>query len=192
MKFKSFRNLQELGFSEAEVKSIAASYQVKDGPNDKGEMFDRPGRPSDSFPAPFPNEKAARASNGGAYPPDLSLIIKARHDGANYVYSLLQGYKDAPSNMKMGEGMNYNSYFPGNQIAMANPLNEGQVSYSDGTQATVEQMSKDVIVFLQWAAEPEMEKRKQMGVKVLLFLSAFIVLAVIAKKEPGRELSKAL
>ncbi len=182
MKYLSFRNLSALGFSEGEVKTIAAGYQVKDGPNDKGEMFERPGRPSDKLPAPFANEKAARAANNGAYPPDLSLIIKARKNGANYLYSLMQGYENAPVDMKMGDGMNYNIYFPGNQIAMAKPLNDGQVSYMDGTNASVEQMARDVTVFLQWAAEPEMEHRKQMGIKVIIFLIVSTVFFYIAKK----------
>ena len=182
MKYKSFRNLEDIGFSEGEVKAIAASYSLKDGPNDAGDMFERPGRPSDRFVSPFANEKAARAANGGAYPPDLSLIIKARHDGANYVYSLLTGYETAPGDMKMNDGMNYNPYFPGMQIAMAQPLQDGQVTYADGTQATVDQMARDVVVFLQWAAEPEMEERKQMGVKVLLFLFVMTGLLYVAKR----------
>lgn len=182
MKYKSFRNLEEIGFSEAEVKAIAASYTVKDGPNDAGDMFERPGRPSDRFPSPFANEKAARAANGGAYPVDQSLIIKARHDGANYIYSLLTGYQPAPSDMKMNAGMNYNPYFPGMQIAMAAPLADGQVTYADGTKATVDQMARDVVVFLQWSAEPEMEERKQMGVKVLLFLFVMTGLLYVAKR----------
>jgi ubiquinol-cytochrome c reductase cytochrome c1 subunit len=183
MSLKSFRNLQEIGFSEAEVKSIAASYTVKDGPNDAGEMFDRPGRPSDHFVSPFPNEKAARAANNGAYPPDQSLLIKARHDGANYVYSLLTGYDEAkPADLQLGAGMSYNPYFPGMQIGMSKPLQDGQITYADGTKATVDQMSRDVVVFLQWAAEPEMEHRKQMGIKVLLFLFVMTGLLYVAKK----------
>lgn len=182
MQYKAFRNLEEIGFSEGEVKVIAASFNVKDGPNDAGDMFERPGRPSDRFPSPFANEKAARASNGGAYPPDLSLIIKARHDGANYVYSLLTGYEPAPGDMKMNAGMNYNPYFPGHQIAMAAPLNDGQVTYADGTQASVDQMARDVVVFLQWAAEPEMEVRKEMGIKVLMFLFVLTALLYLVKR----------
>ena len=183
MTLKSFRNLQEIGFSEAEVKTIAASYTVKDGPNDAGEMFDRPGRPSDHFVSPFPNEKAARAANNGAYPPDQSLLVKARHDGANYIYSILTGYDQAkPANMQLGAGMNYNRYFPGMQIGMAKPLQDGQITYSDGTKASVDQMARDVVVFLQWAAEPEMEERKQMGIKVLLVLFVMTALCYVAKK----------
>lgn len=178
----AFRNLTALGFSEAEVKEIAAGSLVVDGPNDDGEMFERPGRPSDKFVPPFANEKAARASNNGAYPPDLSLIIKARGDGANYVYSLLTGYSDAPAGVELGASMSYNPYFPGHQIAMASPLSADIVTYQDGTEASVDQMSKDVVNFLQWAAEPEMEQRKHMGIRVLLFLAVLTALFGIAKR----------
>lgn len=270
----AMRTLQDAGFSEAEVKSLAASYMVMDGPNDDGEMFERPGRPSDKLPSPYPNEQAARAVNNGAYPLDLSLITKARADGPNYVYSLLTGYKDAPAYLckevddegacvkfhrigpqeaeevlkaqkeaeeaakddvaetadaaadapkekveeekklakkgdlffcsaivhneevvdgktvktegctEMGKTMHYNPYFAGKQIAMVAPLHtEGQVEYQDEkTKATVEQMSHDVVNFLQWAAEPEMENRKRMGIRVMIFLVFFTVFFYIAKK----------
>jgi ubiquinol-cytochrome c reductase cytochrome c1 subunit len=133
-------------------------------------MYSRPARPSDRFASPFPNDNAARAANNGAMPPDLSLITKARKGGADYVYALLAGYKEPPAGFQMMEGMNYNEYFPGHQIAMAAPLAEGSVEYTDGSQATIPQMAHDVSTFLTWAAEPEMEERKRMGVKVLLFL----------------------
>lgn len=178
----SYRNLQHLGFSEAEVAEIAKGYTVKDGPNDEGEMFDREAKPSDRFVSPFPNEKAARAANNGAYPVDLSLIIKARPDGANYVYSLLTGYKETPEGFKLMEGLHYNPYFHGKQIAMPAPLSHNQVTYMDQTPATIEQMSKDVVVFLQWAAEPEMEARKSLGLKVMIYLSIFTTLFYIVKK----------
>ncbi len=184
----AFRNLTEIGFSEAEVKSLAASYQVVDGPNDDGDMFERAGKPSDYFPEPYANEQQARATHNGAYPPDLSLIIKARQDGANYVHSLLTGYEEAPSDMQIGEGMSYNPYFAGGQIAMVSPLSDELVSYEDGTQASVEQMSKDVVTFLQWAAEPEMQARKQMGLKVLVFLAIFTGFMYLAKRNLWRKL----
>lgn len=179
----AFRNLAEIGFSEAEVKALAATYDVKDGPNDEGEMFSRPGIPSDYFVPPHANENAARAANNGAYPPDLSLIVKARPDGANYVYSLLTGYAPAPAGFELGDGQHYNPYMPGGRLAMPAPLtSEGQVTYSDGTAATVEQMTVDVVNFLQWAAEPEMEARKQMGIKALIYLAIFTVFMYLAKR----------
>ncbi|MEX1037098.1 MAG: cytochrome c1 [Sneathiella sp.] len=166
----AFRTLTDLGFNEEEVKAIAAESEFVDGPDDVGDMFDRPGKPSDKFPSPFPNEQAARASNGGAYPVDLSLISKARADGDNYLYSLLTGYEEPPADVKLATGMSYNAYFPGHQIAMPPPLMEDGVEYSDGTPATVDQMARDVAVFLAWAAEPKMEQRKSLGLKVILFL----------------------
>lgn len=276
-----FRSLQEIGFSEAEVKAFAAEYSITDGPNDDGEMFDRPGRPSDKFPSPYANDKAARAMQNGALPPDLSLIIKARPDGANYVYSLLTGYEDAPtyrceevvddacvkfkrikgdeasqalaaqkeakeaaeaqaeedakaaeakktdakegeeetaaeaapekaphavgqvfqcsaithseaeidgktveveSCTEMGNMMHYNPYFPGGQIAMAPPIADDQVTYQDDTKATKQQVARDVVNFLQWAAEPEMEARKRMGIKVMIFIAIMTAFFWFTKK----------
>jgi len=185
MRLLSYRNLQQLGFNEGEVKAIAANYTVVDGPNDDGEMFERSARPSDRFFKPFLNEKAARAANNGAYPPDLSLMVKARPDGANYVYSLLTGYEsedNIPDSVKIGEGMYYNPYFSGNQIAMPLPLTGGEVEYIDGTVATADQMSRDLVNFLQWAAEPEMEQRKGMGIKVIIYMVIFTIFFYIAKK----------
>ncbi|WP_347938594.1 cytochrome c1 [Rickettsia oklahomensis] len=176
-----YRNLKDIGFSDDEIKEIAKAYTVKDGPNDDGEIFDRPALPSDRFIPPYPNEQAARAANNGAYPPDLSLIIKARHDGANYIYSLLTGYKEPPAGFKLMQGTHYNPYFPGGQIAMPPPLIDGQVTYMDGTNASIGQMSHDVAVFLQWVAEPEMEHRKSMGLKVMMFLVVFTIFFYIAK-----------
>lgn len=179
----AFRNLTEIGFSEAEAKAIAAGYTVQDGPNDEGDMFDRPGVISDRFMPPFPNEKAARASNGGAFPPDLSLMVKARPDGANYLYSLLTGYSDdVPEGVEVAPGQYYNPYFPGGLLAMAPPLMNDLITYQDGTNASTEQMAKDVVSFLQWAAEPEMEARKRMGIKVLVFLAVMSVLFYYAKQ----------
>lgn len=185
----AFRNLTEIGFSEAEVKSLAAEYSVTDGPNDDGEMFERPARPSDLIPGPYANEKAARAANNGAYPPDLSLIIKARADGANYVYSLLTGYGEAPAGFHLGDNMHYNPYFAGggSKLAMTAPLtSNGQVSYTDGVDPTIDQMAKDVVNFLQWAAEPEMEQRKNLGISVMIFLVIFTLLFYIAKRRIWR------
>lgn len=185
-----YRNLKDIGFSEAEIKQLAQKYTVKDGPNAEGEMFDRPALPSDRFVSPYPNEEAARAANNGAYPVDLSLIIKARQDGPNYVFSLLSGYQDAPADVKLMPGLYYNPYFEGGQIAMPPPLTEGQVTFSDGTPATVEQMAKDVVVFMQWAAEPEMEHRKSMGLKVMIFLLVFTVFFYMAKKKIWKNISR--
>jgi ubiquinol-cytochrome c reductase cytochrome c1 subunit len=179
----AYRNLTALGLSEDEVKALAATVQIKDGPNDVGEMFERPGRPSDRFRSPFPNENAARAANNGAYPPDLSVMIKARKDGANYMHALLTGYADPPPGVTLMPGMNWNNYFPGHQIAMAAPLMDDRVTYADGTKATVEQMSRDVTTFLAWAAEPELETRRAMGVRVILFLMVLTVLAYMVKKK---------
>jgi len=177
-----YRNLADLGYNEAEVKAIAAQYNVKDGPNDEGEMFERPARPSDKFAAPFANKNAARAANNGAYPADLSLIVKARAGGADYIYALLTGYGTAPGDMTMASGMNYNKYFPGHQIAMPAPLNsDGQVSYADGTKASIDQMAHDVTTFLAWAAEPEMEDRKRTGIRVILFLAVLSGLFYLSK-----------
>ncbi|MDX2072797.1 MAG: cytochrome c1 [Alphaproteobacteria bacterium] len=184
----AFRSLADLGFSEGEIKALAKDYSVKDGPNDEGEMFERPGLPSDKFVPPYPNENAARAANNGAYPPDLSLIIKARPDGANYLYSLLTGYEEPPADMQLPDGQHYNPYFPGHKLAMPAPLSDGQVTYEDGTEASLDQMSKDVVNFLQWTAEPEMEHRKQMGIKVLLYLLVFTAFAYVAKKHIWRKL----
>ncbi|MCH9753327.1 MAG: cytochrome c1 [Alphaproteobacteria bacterium] len=182
VKYVSYHNLEQIGFSKEEIKAISADYTVKDGPDDSGEMFDRPAMPSDRFVAPYPNDNAARAANNGALPPDLSLMVKARPNGANYIYSILTGYIDPPEGETVPEGMHYNPYFPGKHIAMTPPLMEGMVTYSDGTHSSVEQMSKDVVNFLQWAAEPEMEQRKIMGVKVILYLIAFTIVFYLVKR----------
>jgi len=165
-----YRDLAAFGYNEDEIKAIAASVEVQDGPNDQGEMFTRPGRPYDRFKSPFPNDNAARAANNGAFPPDLSVIIKARPHGPDYLFALMTGYKEPPPDIKITEGMMYNTAFAGYQIAMPPPLSEGSLEYKDGTKATIPQMAKDVATFLAWAAEPEMEERKRLGYKVLLFL----------------------
>ena len=183
MKLMAYRNLQDIGFSESEVKQIASEYMITDGPDDSGEMFERPALPSDHFVSPFANEQAARASNGGALPPDLSLIVKARHSGPNYVYSILTGFAEAPEGFKMNEGKYYNPYFAGRQISMPPPLpDDGAVEYKDGTFATKEQMAIDVVNFLQFAAEPELEDRKKMGIRAMIFLAIMTILFAIAKK----------
>ena len=171
VKHLAFRNLEEIGYTEDQVKGIAAQYQVTDGPNDEGQMFQRPARPSDPIPGPFPNDQAARAANNGALPPDLSLITKAREGGPDYVYAILTGFKDPPAGFKVNEGMYYNQYFAGHQIKMPPPLTQtDQLKYADETQATVPQMSHDVVSFLSWAAEPNLNERHRIGFKVILFL----------------------
>ena len=170
VKHLHFRDLTDIGYSEDEVKAIAAGYQVTDGPNDDGQMYQRPGRPSDPIPGPFPNDQAARAANNGALPPDQSLIVKARPGGPDYVYGILTGYKEPPANFNLLPGMNYNEFFPGHQIAMPPPLSDNAVTFADGVPATVPQMAHDVTSFLTWAAEPRLEDRHRTGFKVTLFL----------------------
>ncbi len=186
----AYRNLMQIGFSEDEVKQLASEAFVIDGPNDEGEMFERPGIAADRFVAPFPNQQAARAANNGAYPVDLSLIVKARPNGANYVYSLLTGYQDPPAGEPERDGMYYNPYFPGEWLAMAPPMMDDQVEYQDGTTATLHQMSYDLVNFLQWAAEPEMEERKAMGIKVLIYLVILTIFFYAAKKRIWARLKK--
>ena len=186
MQYLSYRNLGEAGgpeFSEAEVKAIASSVEITDGPDNQGEMFTRPGRPSDKFKSPYPNINASIAANGGAYPPDMSVLVKARGGGANYIYSLLQGYEDPPIGITLDEGVYYNKYMYGNKIKMANPLSEGLIEYADGTEATIEQMSKDVTTFLMWAAEPHLESRHQMGFKAIIYLIILTILVYFSMKK---------
>ncbi len=183
MKLLSYRNLEGIGFSADEVKAIAAEYTVTDGPNDDGEMFERTALPSDRFKSPFANDQAARAGNNGALPPDLSLIVKARVGHENYVYSVLTGYHEAPAGFHLADGMNYNVAFTGNQIAMPAPLSEDAVTYADGTKASVEQMSKDVVQFLAWAGDPHMESRKETGTKVMIFLFVLAGILYAAKRK---------
>lgn len=179
----AYRNLMDFGYSEDQIKSLASETMVTDGPNDEGEMFERPARPSDYFPAPYANDAQARYVNNGALPPDLSLIAKARTGGADYLYSLLTGYEEAPADVHMNEGMSYNTAFVGHQIAMAPPLSDGMVAYADAdTPATTEQYAYDVANFLQWAAEPTLEDQKRVGLKVVIFLSVLAVIMFFVKK----------
>ncbi len=185
MKYLSYRNLSEKGgpeFSVAQAKAIAASFEVTDGPNSDGEMFNRPGKLSDKFVMPYENVKAAEAANGGAYPPDMSVLVKARGGGVDYIYSLLQGYEEAPSGIILDEGVHYNKYMYGNKIKMSAPLSDGIIEYSDGTNASVEQMSKDVTTFLMWAAEPSLEARHQMGFKAIVYLIILTILVYFSMK----------
>jgi cytochrome c1 len=171
LQFMAFRNLQDIGFTPEQVEQLASQFEVQDGPNDEGDMFMRPAKASDHIPSPFANEQAARFANNGAYPPDQSLIIEARKGGADYIHGLLIGYRDPPpEGVQLGEGMYYNEYFPGHQIAMAPPLSDGRVEYADGTEATLDQQAKDITAFLAWVAEPNLEERRRMGVAVILFL----------------------
>ena len=186
MKYVSYRNLGEKGgpeFSDAAVKAIAASFEVKDGPNADGEMFMRPGKPSDKLVMPYENEKAAQAANGGAYPPDMSVLVKARSGGVDYIYSVLLGYEDPPSGVTLDDGVYYNKYMYGNKIKMSQPLMDDAVEYSDGTKATEEQMAKDVTTFLMWAAEPHLEARHKMGFKAILYLIILTILVYFSMKK---------
>ena len=170
MRLVPIRTLAGIGFKEDELKALAAGYEVQAGPNDAGEMFMRPGTPADRFPSPFPNDNAARAANNGALPPDLSLLAKARVGGENYLYAFLTGFEEPPEGVNLMPGMNYNKVFPGHQVGMPNILQPDGVSYADGTKATVEQQAKDISTFLTFAAEPHLDARKQMVVKVILCL----------------------
>ncbi len=186
MKYLSYRNLAEKGgpeFPIIQAKAIAASFEVLDGPNADGEMFTRPAKLSDKFVMPYENEKAAQAANGGAYPPDMSVLVKARGGGVDYIYSLLQGYEDAPSGLTLDEGVHYNKYMYGNKIKMSAPLSDGIIEYGDGTVASVEQMSKDVTTFLMWAAEPHLEARHRMGFKAIVYLIILTVLVYFSMKK---------
>ncbi|WAX97411.1 cytochrome c1 [Aminobacter sp. NyZ550] len=202
MNLVAFRTLEDLGYSEAQVKAFAAEYEVQDGPNGEGEMFTRKALPGDHFPSPFPNTAAAAAANGGAAPPDFSLIAKARgvergfptfvfdiftmyaSNGPDYIHALLTGYDEQPpAGMEIAEGTHYNPFFiAGKSLAMAKPLSDGQVTYEDGSPETVEQYSRDVAAFLMWAAEPHLEARKQTGFAVMIFLVLFAGLVYATKR----------
>jgi ubiquinol-cytochrome c reductase cytochrome b/c1 subunit len=205
MNLVHFRNLADPGgpgFSAAQAAAVAAEYKVQDGPNDAGEMFERPGRVADKFPAPFPNANAARAANGGALPPDMSLLAKAlsyergfpqfifdfftqfQEQGPNFIDAVLQGYEDKPpAGVTIPEGAYYNKYFPGHAIKMPKPLSDGQVTYEDGSPQTLQQYAHDVATFLMWAAEPHLEARKRIGLQVMIFLIIFAGLLYFTKKK---------
>ena len=186
MKYISYRNLMEKGgpeFSESQVKAIAASFDVTDGPNADGEMFSRPARLSDKFPMPYPNEKAAQAANGGAYPPDMSVLAKARKGGVDYLYSVLLGYEDPPAGVTLDEGVYYNKFMYGNKIKMPKVLEDDLIEYSDGTPVTEEQMAKDVVTFLMWSAEPHLETRHKMGFRAIIYLIILTVLVYFSMKK---------
>jgi len=185
MNLLSYRNLGEKGgpeFSIDQVKAIAANFEVTDGPNSEGEMFTRSGRPSDKFVSPYPNVQASTAANGGAYPPDMSVLVKARKGGADYIYSVLMGYEEAPQDFELEDGVYYNRYMGGNKIKMAKPLLEGSVTYIDGTEATESQMAMDVTTFLAWASEPHLEARHQTGFKVIMYLIILTILVYLSMR----------
>lgn len=193
LRLVSFRDLAALGYSEGQIKTIAKGFQVPSINPETGEPATRDGMPADRFPSPYANDVAARAANNNAIPPDLSLMAKARPDGSNYIYSLLTGYQAQPAELlkkypeaKTPEGLHYNPYFHTLNIAMAQPLKDGQVTYSDGTAATAKNYAADVAAFLTWTAEPKMEARKSAGLAVLLFLVVFCFLAYGAKKQIWR------
>ncbi len=190
MKYVSYRNLSDLGYNEAQIKAIAAQNSTMDGPDDEGEMFERPMRPSDAFKEPYANDKQARYANNGALPPDLSLIAKARGGGADYIYALLTGYEDAPEGVTLSSGQHWNKYMAGNKIAMAAPLSDDIIAYEDESPTTADQYAKDVSHFLMWAAEPKMEVRKRTGIKVILFLLVFAGIMYAVKKKIWADLKK--
>ena len=185
MKYLSYRNLAEKGgpeFSEEEAKNFASQFEVIDGPNSDGEMFTRAAKLSDKFVKPYNNDQEAKNANGGAYPPDMSVLVKARKGGADYIYSVLLGYEDPPADIKLDEGVYYNKYMYGNKIKMASPLSDGIVEYSDGTKATQQQMAKDVVTFLMWSAEPHLESRHRVGFKVIIYLLVLTILVYFSMK----------
>ena len=191
MKYLSYRNLSDLGYDDGQVKAIAAEYEVTDGPNAEGDMFERTARPSDRFKAPYANDNQARYANNGALPPDLSLMAKARVGGADYIYALMTGYDDhVPEGVELADGQYWNKYMAGNKIAMAAPLSDDLIAYEDGTPTTTAQYAHDISQFLMWAAEPKMEERKKTGIKVILFLLMFAGIMYAVKKKIWADLKK--
>jgi ubiquinol-cytochrome c reductase cytochrome c1 subunit len=182
----SYRNLHEEGgpqFSKEEAKAIAAQFEITDGPNSEGEMFTRPGKLSDKFAKPYPNVEASTSANGGAYPPDMSVLVKARAGGADYIYSLLLGYEDAPAGFELDDGVYYNKFMPGNKIKMSEPIYDELIEYSDGTKATKEQLAKDVTNFLVWASEPHLEAQHKTGFKTIIYLIILLTLVYLSKQK---------
>jgi len=167
----AYRNLVGTCYTEEEVKELAAERDFIDGPDDQGEMYERPGKLTDYMPRPYPNENAARFANNRALPVDLSLVVKAREHHEDYIFSLLTGYRDPPAGIEVKEGQYYNPFFPGAKIAMPQALSDGQLEFEDGTYGSISQMAKDVTTFLCWAAEPEHDERKRMGIKAIFVLS---------------------
>ncbi|PPR47672.1 MAG: Cytochrome b/c1 [Alphaproteobacteria bacterium MarineAlpha5_Bin9] len=184
-----YRDLIDVGFTEEEIKVISSEYKVIDGPNEEGSMYERPAIPSDRFVDPYLNKEEARISNNGSYPPDLSVITKARKYGVDYLHNLLMGYSEPPENFELGDGMYYNLWIEGNQIAMPQPLYDESVEYDDKTPNDLEQLSRDLVTFLAWAAEPELEERKNLGIKVILFFILFGFLVFLAKIRLWREIN---
>merc|ERR1711976_188335 len=182
LNYVAYRNLVDVCFTEAEAKAEAEEVQVTDGPDEEGNMFERPGKLSDIFPKPYANDEAAKAANNGALPPDLSKIVLARHGGEDYLFSLLTGYADPPAGIEVREGLHYNPYFPGGAIGMAQQLYNEGVEYDDGTPATVSQMAKDVSTFLRYTAEPEHDQRKRMGLKAMMIFGILLSVAYYAKR----------
>ena len=186
MKYLSYRNLAEKGgpeFSIDQAKAIASSFEVSDGPNSDGEMFTRPAKLSDKFVMPYANNEEAKISNGGAYPPDMSVLVKARAGGADYIYSVLLGYEDPPDGMELDDGVYYNKYMYGNKIKMPPQLYEDLVTYGDGTVASPEQMAKDVVTFLSWSAEPKLEERHKFGFRAIAYLIILTILVYFSMKK---------
>jgi len=190
MKRLRFRELRDLGFTNDQIKQYAKTFEILDGPNELGEMFIRPGEPSDTFVSPYKNKEEAKASFGGSYPPDLSLLTKAIKNGPDYIYSLLTGYEDPPKEFKLTDGLYYNPYYDGKVIAMPPPLYDNAIEYIDGTNASLDQLSYDIVHFLNWAAEPKLQQRKSLGLKVLLFLIVLTLLLYVTMKEIWSRIEK--
>jgi ubiquinol-cytochrome c reductase cytochrome c1 subunit len=183
LQYLHYRDLSGIGLDADQIKAVAAAITVPSGTDDQGNPKDGPATPASEFKSPFPNDKAARAANNGALPPDLSLIVNAREGGPDYVYGILTGFAQPPAGFKMQDGMNYNVTFPGHQIAMPQPLQDGTVEYTDGTSNKLDQEAHDVVSFLYWAANPEMVERKQIGVRVVLFLVFMTGLTYAVKRK---------